>query len=208
MPMQRFMASQFRKPNGWFGSLVFGRFMNRINRRIINSTLDLLEVRPEHHVLDIGFGGGTSLSRLSKTLTTGVATGVDFSPEMVRQAEARFHRQIAEGRVQVQLGNVSQLPFPDGSFDRVFTVNTIYFWPNAQQGLGEIHRVLKPAGRAAIAIRSREKMETYAVTKYGFTLFSPDEVASLMRQAGFHDIRVDHRDRDKLYDQAIVTGVR
>ncbi len=208
MRLQRFMAAQFRKPNGWFGSLIFGRFMNRVNRRIIDSTLDLLELKPQHHVLEIGFGGGTSLSRLAETLTSGVATGVDFSPEMVRQAERRFRRQIAEGRIRVQVGIVSQLPFPDASFDRVFTVNTIYFWPDAPQGLGEIYRVLKSEGLAAISIRSREKMETYAVTKYDFTLFSPDDVANLMQQAGFHNIRVDHRDRDKLYDQAIIFGIR
>lgn len=208
MPMQRFMASQFRKPSGWFGSLLFGRFMNRVNRKIIASTITLLELSPQHHVLEIGFGGGASLSSLVKAVSSGMVSGIDFSPEMVRQAERRFRRQIAQGRIQVQLGNVSHLPFPETTFDRVFTINTIYFWPDALQGLTEIHRVLKHGGRAAISIRSAEKMGKYAVTKHDFRLFSPDDVAGLMRQAGFRDIHVDHRDRDHWYDQVVVLGTR
>ena len=100
--------------------------------------------------------------------------------------------------------------FPAETFDRVLTINTIYFWPDALQGLSEILRVLKKEGRAAVSIRSKEKMEKVAaaVTKHGFRLFSPDEVAALMRQAGFRDVRVDHRDQDKFPDQAIILGTR
>jgi hypothetical protein len=39
--------------------------------------------------------------------------------------------------------------------------NTIYFWPDLPQGFAELNRVLKPAGRAALSIRSREKMQQY-----------------------------------------------
>jgi hypothetical protein len=51
-------------------------------------------------------------------------------------------------------------------------------------------------------------MEEHAVTKHGFCLFSADDVARLMRQAGFREICVDHRDQDKWYDQVIVVGLR
>ena len=202
------MASQLRKPTGWFGSLVLTRFMNLGNRRLIGSTLATLGLSPEHHVLEIGFGGGSALSNLAGFVSTGEVSGIDFSPEMVRRAERRFRRQIAEGRMRVQLGDVSRLPFPDAAFDRVFTVNTIYFWPDAMQGLEEIRRVLKGDCLAAVSIRSREKMEKVAVSRYGFRLFSPQELADLMRQAGFHDIRVDHRDQGKFVDSVIVVGVR
>ena len=56
MPMQRFIASQLRQPHGWFGSLVASRVMNRVNRQIIHATIAMLEILPEHHVLEIGFG--------------------------------------------------------------------------------------------------------------------------------------------------------
>ncbi len=208
MGMQRFMAAQLRQPSGWFGSHVLSRMMNRINRAIVDRTLDLLELSPESNVLEIGFGGGITLSLLAKRLSRGVVSGVDFSADMVQRAERRFRREIDQGRVRVQLGDISQLPFPDATFDRVFTINTVYFWPDTLQGLGEIRRVLKSGGRAAVSIRSKDKMGKHAVTKYDFRLFSGDELADLMRQAGFLDVRVDHRDQDKWADQVVVLGDR
>lgn len=206
MNVKRFMASQLRKPTGWFGSRVVSRMMNRGNRQIIEGTLALLELRPQDDVLEIGFGGGSALLELSRRLRSGVVAGIDISPDLVRRAQSRFRREIAEGRVRVQLGDISHLPFPAAAFDRAFTINIIYFWPDALQGLSEIRRVLKDGGLAAVSLRSKEKMQRYAVTKYDFQLFSKGEVADLMRQVGFRNVSVDHRDEDKWYDQVIVVG--
>jgi arsenite methyltransferase len=208
MGIQRFMAAQLRQPSGWFGTFVMSRLLNISDRQIIDRTLTLLDARAEHNILEIGFGGGSALSRLAKEASSGVITGVDVSPDLIRHAERRFRQEIQTGRLRVQLGDVTHLPFASDSFDRVFTINTIYFWPNALQGLGEIYRVLKQDGLAAISVRSKEKMEKHAVAKYDFCLFSADDVASLMRQAGFREVRVDHRDKDKWYDQVIVVGSR
>jgi ubiquinone/menaquinone biosynthesis C-methylase UbiE len=85
----------------------------------------------------------------------------------------------------VQLGDISHLPFHAAAFDRVFTINTIYLWPDTLQGLTEIRRVLKDGGLAAVSLRSKEKMQRHGVTDYDFHLFSKDEVADLMRKVGF-----------------------
>lgn len=206
--MLRFMASQLRQPSGWFGSIVMSRLLNKVNGQIVDATLTLMDVKPEHHVLEIGFGGGSALSRLLNGMGSKVVAGVDISPDMVRRAERKFNREIRSGRLQVQVGDVNKLPFGDAAFDRVFTINTIYFWPDTLAGLGEVYRVLRPDGGAAISIRSKDKMEKQSVTQYGFRLFSADDVAGLMTQAGFRDIRVDHRDQDKWYDQVVVLGRR
>jgi ubiquinone/menaquinone biosynthesis C-methylase UbiE len=208
MPMQQFLAAQLRKPQGWFGSLVMSRILNRVNGKIVDATLALLDVKPEHDVLEIGFGGGSALLRLAQRASSGVISGVDISAEMVQRAERQFHAEIQSGRVRVQLGDIAYLPFGDSAFDRVFTINTIYFWPDTKQGLAEIYRVLRPDGMAAISIRSREKMEKRGVTKHNFTLFSADEVAAFMRSAGFRKVSIDHRDRDRAWDQAIIIGSR
>lgn len=108
---------------------------------------------------------------------------------MVRRADKKFRDPIAHARLQLKLGDVSRLPYPDSAFDRVFTINTIYFWPDALEGLTEIRRVLNEGGRAAISVRSKEKMEKYGVTQHGFRRFSSDDLAGLMRDAGFRDVR-------------------
>ncbi len=208
MGLRRFIADQLRQPSGWFGSLVLSRGMNRGNRRVTVRAIDLLDLKPGHQVLEIGFGGGVGLACAEQRLSGGVITGIDISPEMVRDAERRFRREIASGRIRVQSANIAHLPFPDGAFDRAFTVNTIYFWPDALEGLREIKRVLKDGGRAAIGLRSREKMEWSGFTRYGYRLFAPQEVVELMQQAGFREVVFEHRYQEKAYDDVVVVGVR
>ena len=207
MTLKHFMAAQMRKPSGWFGSVILRRLLNRMNMAVVESTLSRMELEPHHLVLEIGFGGGAALALVSKHLTTGVVTGVDFSPEMVREAERHFRHEIANGRLRVQFGDIAALPFASATFDRVFTINTIYFWPNTLQGLGEIRRVLKPGGLAVIALRSRENMERVSFTQHGFRLFSPPEVPPIMQQAGFTNVKLAHERQGTRVDEVLVSGV-
>lgn len=147
------------------------------------------------------------MALISRRLTTGVVCGVDFSPEMVREAERRFRREIANGRVRVQLGDIAALPFASATFDRVLTINTIYFWPDTVQGFGEMRRVLKPGGLAVIALRSRENMERVSFTQHGFRLFSPPEIPLLMQQAGFTNVELTHERQGTRFDEVLVSGI-
>ena len=208
MGMKQFMAAQLRQPSGWFGTLVMSRMLNNVNRQIVESTVGLLQIGPGHQVLDIGFGGGSALVLAAAKLKTGKITGIDLSPEMVAQARRKFPREIASGRITVQEGDVSKLPFSDATFDRVLTINTIYFWPDTMQGLAEIKRVLKADGLAAIGIRSKEKMEKQSLTQYNFRLFTKEELESIMLEAGFRDVQIDYRGQEHWYDQVIAIGRR
>jgi hypothetical protein len=72
------MAAQLRKPSGWFGTLVMGRMLNRMNIAIVNSTLARLNLKPQHNVLEIGFGGYSFVSFPSSTVFQ-VAPSADIS---------------------------------------------------------------------------------------------------------------------------------
>ena len=202
------MARQLRMPSGWFGTAVVSEIMNRVNKGIISSTIELLQIEPHQQILEIGFGGGTALSQIAARLQTGTVCGVDISPDLVLKAERKFRKEILAGRVRVLSGGVSQLPFSDRAFDRVFTINTIYFWPDPLQGMREILRVLQTGGRAIVALRSKETMQNYAVTKYDFHLYLPDEAAALMRSAGFRDVQVELRHEGTLTNEILVIGTR
>jgi ubiquinone/menaquinone biosynthesis C-methylase UbiE len=201
------MAAQMRKPSGWFGKVILRPMLNRMNTAVVESTLSRMALESNLDVLEIGFGGGSAIALVSKRLTTGVVTGVDFSPEMVQEAERRFRHEIAEGRVRVKLGDIAALPFATATFDRVFSINTIYFWPDTMRGFGEIRRVLKPGGLVVIALRSRENMERVSITQHGFRLFSPHEVAPFMLQAGFTSVKLTHERQGTRFDEVLVSGV-
>ena len=110
--------------------------------------------------------------------------------------------------MRVLSGGVSQLPFSDRAFDRVFTINTIYFWPDPLQGMSEILRVLRNEGRAIVSLRSKETMQNYAVTKYDFYLYLPEDASALMRRAGFRNVHVELRHQGTLTNEILVIGTR
>lgn len=66
---------------------------------------------------------------------------------MVRMATQYNQRAINEGRVALLLADSRALPYPEGSFDRVYAVHTLYFWHDPQRHLQEIYRVMKPGAR-------------------------------------------------------------
>ena len=206
MGLAEFLAAQLRKPSGWFGRLVMGRFFNKFNARINQLTIESLNIQATDHVLDIGFGGGFTIPRMAALTPAGKVCGVDMSETMVRQAQARFSHLIVEGRVDVQLGDLARLSYADGTFDKVCTVNTVYFWPDPLQNLIEIRRVMKRGGRLVVSFRSREKMEAMKTLLPGLRLYAPPEVQGLLEQAGFTQVRIERRDEDKRLDTVLAIG--
>jgi ubiquinone/menaquinone biosynthesis C-methylase UbiE len=101
--------------------------------------------------LDVGCGGGAAISRLSELAPHAELHGIDNSPQALRVAVRANQRLVEQGRVFLRIANVSDLPYEDGRFDLIMAINSHYFWPDLQAGLGEIKRVLKPRGSVALA---------------------------------------------------------
>jgi SAM-dependent methyltransferase len=70
---------------------------------------------------------------------------------MCRQASRRAG---ATKRVDLRIGVVSSLPWPDAAFDGILAVNTAQFWPEPAADVAEAVRVLAPGGRIVIALRT------------------------------------------------------
>lgn len=96
-------------------------------------------------VLEIGCGRGG----FSKELAARGAelTAADFSPAAVAIA-----RQLLDGlpNVRTEVADVQALPYPDGTFDRVVSLETLEHVPDWRQGLRELVRVTKPGGKLVI----------------------------------------------------------
>ena len=83
----------------------------------------------------------------------GHVAGVDVSWEMQRQAGARNRAAVAGGRADLRKGSAVELPFADASFDAVYSTNSAQFWPDLDQGMRELLRVLQPSGRALTVVQ-------------------------------------------------------
>jgi len=186
--LTRLTARHLRQPTGIIGRY-FGWAMNRLNQEMNESAVNHLEVEPHHRVLDVGFGGGLSLALLNGRIGSGQIQGVEISQTMLSRAARQFSSLIANDRLVLKRADIAALPFDDQFFDRVCTVNTLYFWPDIPCGLQEIHRVLQPGGRLALGFRPRKVMEQLAFTQFEFELFEIDEVHALLTANGFRAVK-------------------
>jgi len=122
--------------------------------------LNGLHLRGDERVLDMGCGRGAVLTAVAKRLTTGRVTGIDLWSTKDQSGNARavtLQNAAAEGvrdRIEIETGDMRQLPFPDGSFDVVVSSLAIHNIPSNEaraRAVTEAWRVLKPGGRLAIA---------------------------------------------------------
>lgn len=183
----RFLAKQLSHPSGLMGRLV-GRLMNRGNANVSAYAIEQLEIGRADRVLEIGFGGGATLPLLLGA--AGFVAGLDRSRTMVEAARTRHAGSVEAGRLDIREGLVEAMPFADASFDRVLTVNTVYFWRSLAAGFAEIHRVLAPGGRVAVGFLPRERMAPLGMPADIFTMRTPDEVAAALGASGFTHVRV------------------
>jgi len=178
------VAAQLAKPTGDTGIGVAER-MNISNGDMTRHAIDLLNCANGDRVLEIGPGNGRFAGYVLSKGSNIHYTGVDISETMVETARKINKQHVDAGQAIFEWTDGSHFPFADHTFDRIFTVNTLYFWQNPTTQLAAIRRMLKPNGVFCLAIASREFMEQLPFTAYGFILYTPEEAAALLRNSGF-----------------------
>src|SRR5688500_4778285 len=121
------VASQLRQPQGEEGIQV-GEKMNEGNAFLNLAAIKQLKLQPNVSVLEIGMGNGFLVKDILSGNPSAKYIGCDFSELMVEQARKLNKTFINNGKAQFVLAEADNLPFAPESFDKVFTVNTLYFW--------------------------------------------------------------------------------
>lgn len=147
--LQTWIDSQYENPRGIVGTYI-GEKMVRQHRVEVDWTIEQLAVQPGDRILDLGCGAGDAMARLLQAYGGIHATGLDRSPTIVRSASKRNRAALQAGRAEVVEGDLKTLPFPDGNFNHVFSIHTLYFWEDMSAVLAEIERVLTPDGSFVI----------------------------------------------------------
>jgi len=149
------LVRQLGKPEGAVG-VDIARRMNTLNGRINEAVYDRLDLAAGMRVLETGFGNGRLLPSLMQRAESLDYVGVDVSPTMVEEARRFNAPLVVAGRAAFLLADAERLPVADASFDRVLTVNVIYFWRDPTRPLAEIRRALKSDGVSVIAASAPE----------------------------------------------------
>lgn len=154
-----YILLQARKPDKWFGK-IFAQAMNRGHESMTDWGLRHVTIESRFKILDVGCGGGRTIEKLAAIAAGGVVYGIDYAEGSIAVSRNHNAHLINGGRVVIQKASVSQLPFPDDTFDLVTAIETQYYWPDLRGDMREILRVLKPAGRLVVIA------ETYKGGKY------------------------------------------
>lgn len=183
-----------RKPQGDAGFEML-KGMNEHHSEVTDWSLEYLELKENSRVLDIGCGGGATLAKMSKKITTGHLTGADYSKVSVEMSRSTNSDDIKSGKMQVVEASVENLPFEDGSFDRIITVESFYFWPDPQESLKEVCRVLGNGGIFLIVADingDAELSEDEADNVRKYSLYNPklEEFRTLLLNAGFSSVDI------------------
>jgi arsenite methyltransferase len=163
--------------------------------------LTIVDPKPGERLLDVACGAGQSALMAARERDL-VVSGVDASEALL--ADAR-ERAVAEGlgeRAEFVCADAELLPFEDGSFDLALCECSLCLFPDKATAVGELHRVLRPGGRLALAdiVAKRERLPeelrgALATVACVGEALSSEELARLLEATGFF-IRVMEVRRD------------
>jgi SAM-dependent methyltransferase len=175
-----------RGPLGWVGA----RLLPKVARPLYAMVAGQLDLGPDDSLLEVGCGSAGLLVEHASHVRH--VAGLDASEIQVDMARKRLADRIAAGTAEIVLGNAMALPWEDGHFSVVASVNCLKFVPDPPKALGEMHRVLRPDGRLVLTIDKQVDKwgRSGKIDAFGQWQWGVDDVRRMMEEAGFADVSV------------------
>jgi SAM-dependent methyltransferase len=195
--LQTFFDVTAKKPSGWLGKLLYQKPVGHYG--FFRVAIERLQLQPEDIFLETGCGGGVLLEMVLQTVQR--ACGIDHSPDMVELARQKNGKALSEGHIEIIQGDVEALPWAENYFTCAAGVEMLYFIENLKRASEELCRVLKPGGRLVLVTGAQptstlSKLASSPWLRY-LRFWPNDELASMLRQAGFQTVQVERVDRSE-----------
>lgn len=177
-------------PLGWVGA----RLLVQLAAPYYRALAAELALQRDDDLLDVGCGSATLLAEQARHVR--YVAGLDASKIQVGMARRRLADRLAAGSAQIALGDAGRLPWENGRFSVVTSLNTLKFVPDPAGALREMHRVLRPGGRAAVTLSDsrpsdgRTTTESGTADAWGQWQWSDADAQRLLETAGFTDVAV------------------
>ncbi len=195
------LEKQGAKPTGLIGKII-GRLMNKFHTSMYTDYFNTKDMPDNFRILDIGCGGGKFLNYLSQRSDGFNLWGIDHSKEMIDLSSQLNSEDVKKGRLKLLCGSVSKIEIENNSIDLVTAFETIQFWPDIENALSEIFRILDNGGRFLIINRyPREGTKWWNLAN----IKSEKDYKTKLDIAGFIDISIDLNFKD---GWIIVEGVK
>jgi ubiquinone/menaquinone biosynthesis C-methylase UbiE len=191
----RFIARQLGHPSSVIGPLVLAPLWNGRNRALNDMALEALSLSAGDTVLEVGFGGGYLLEQLLRRSTSARVAGIDASGAMTAHCRRRFRSDLRAGRLELQRASAGAIPYEAGAFDKVVSVNSLFYWPDVARGIAECWRVTRAGGALVLVFTSSGSLEGRSFARHGLSLHDGPEMRGMMEGVGFAECGVS-----KLHD--------
>ncbi len=157
-----------------------------------------LDVNENDEILDIGCGSGLNLKRLHEKSSKAPSFGIDHSTTSVRKSILMNRKDVDEGNIVVEEGNVLDMPFEDEQFNIITAFETVYFWPQIVNSFKEVKRVLKKDGVFFLVFETNgcanEGYEKIA-NEQGCIFYNENQLKDFLFEAGYEKVTIYLRNR-------------
>ena len=190
---ERFVDITARRPSGAAGA---GHYRDAAeHEESFALGLRALDLSADDRLVELCFGGGQVLERALEVVPS--AAGIDHSPDMLELARERNTGAVDAGTLELLQGDVHELPWPDGEFTCAVCLNAFFFIERPGAFLAEVRRVLAPGGRFVL-VTARRDAEWNGPWSPALRTYDPEQLRSLLLDAGFAEATVDESDGGQL----------
>lgn len=206
------IASQLKLPTGEKG-IEMGNMMNETNINMTRHSIQNLNISNENKILELGHGNAGHVEFLFEQAENLKYYGLEMSELMFQEARQTNRNFVSQKQAFFSLYDGNKIPFENDFFDKIFTVNTIYFWQKPEELLVEIYRVLKPNGNFCLTFAEEDFMKKLPFTQFEFELYSTEKAQELIKKSPFKIVYSETRTEKvksktgELVDRAFTTIV-
>jgi len=170
------LEKQLSCPSGETGIEV-GKSLNDTNIGMTLNSINFLSLENKNLVLELGHGNGGHLNKLIEAAKEIKYYGLEISETMWNEAK----NMNTTKQANFGLYDGENIPHNDNFFDKIMSVNTIYFWSNPIKLIQEIERTLKPEGICVLTYGEKEFMKNLPFVGELFKLHGKREINELVK---------------------------
>jgi SAM-dependent methyltransferase len=182
------MAGVPRGPVGWLGAWT----MPMGHGPVYPLVAGVLDLQPDDDLLEVACGSGVFLKKHASHVRR--VAGLDLSDIQVSLARRRLRDRVDAGTAQIVKGDAVALPWEDDRFSAVTCMGSLQFFPGPQKALSEMHRVLRPGGRAVLSMGSKadEAKKSNETDAWGLWVWGEADARRMLEDAGFADVSISY----------------
>jgi ubiquinone/menaquinone biosynthesis C-methylase UbiE len=194
----KYVGNNFGNPNG-IGGKITTKIMNIMNQKQYKTVLKNINLEPNNIILDIGFGNGYLIKKLFKQNIPVNIYGIDISKDMFDNVISKNKQYVNNGNLKLFVEDIGKTSFENNVFDKLYTINTVYFWNGLEKCFSEIKRILKINGIFMNVIYTKEHLDKIMFSKYGFRKYSVGEMEKITIENGMEIIETIEIIKNKSY---------